>query len=405
MEHGGNMENLIKKSFIRKILELICILIGFANQIIPKRKNCILFFETKTDYLNNYSLFKYMLENKYNLKYKMFYGMENLGIKEKNVYAIKNYLHAVYLYLTCQYCFFDTGNMRIKPSKNQKVINLWHGTPLKRIGFMSNSVEKSLPKNLMNTFTSICVASSKFDDIYIKSFNLKERQILHCAQPRLDDLKKNVNSLNRIGIDKREYKKVIMWMTTYRISKDGRLHHTREEKWTDTNLPILETLSDLDYMNEYLSKKEIFLLIKIHRTSIFNEEMKRVWSHIKLITEEDFIPKGLQLYELLGECDALITDYSSVYFDYLILDKPICFIVKDYEEYKETNGFTLESPLEYMPGMQISEMDELFEFINNLIANRDDYKEKREEVNIFCNEFVCDSNSERILELAGIKRG
>ena len=53
---------------------------------------------------------------------------------------------------------------------------------------------------------------------------------------------------------------------------------------------------------------------------------------------------------MLGSSDALITDYSSVYFDYLLLDKPIGFTVDDMELYIKDRGFIFNNPEEYMPG-------------------------------------------------------
>ncbi len=399
------MEVLIENVIFRKILEQFCRLLGIINQFIPKNEKKILFFNSKSVFLNNYSLYKFLIKNNYNEFYKIYYcmpGMNEIDERPKNVKYIEGSVKTVWLYLTSKYCFFDNGNMRIKPSKNQKVVNLWHGTPLKCIGFMSKSAEKTLPLNLMNTFTWICVATSNLDNVYIKSFNLRKNQILHCAQPRLDDFQNAKGSLEKMNIKKSSYNKIFMWMTTYRISKDGRLHHTEKKKWTDTNLPIIETIKDIDLLNSYLREENVFVIIKIHRTSIFDDKVKKEWSNIKLLTEEDFIPLNIQLYEILGECDALITDYSSVYFDYLILDRPICFIIKDFEEYERVNGFNIENPLDIMPGVHVTNEKQLKMYIKDVCLGKDDYADERKKVSSYFNEFVCESNSKKILDSIGL---
>lgn len=61
----------------------------------------------------------------------------------------------------------------------------------------------------------------------------------------------------------------------------------------------------------------------------------------------------------MGYSDALITDYSSVCVDYLIVDKPIAYTLDDYEVYKQTRGFVFEDPHEYMPGHHLYRFSDL----------------------------------------------
>ena len=71
---------------------------------------------------------------------------------------------------------------------------------------------------------------------------------------------------------------------------------------------------------------------------------------VQFIQESDLEMAGIQLYELLGQTDALMTDYSSVAVDYMLCDKPIAFLLEDYEAYRKNRGFVFEDPLQYMPG-------------------------------------------------------
>ena len=78
--------------------------------------------------------------------------------------------------------------------------------------------------------------------------------------------------------------------------------------------------------------------------------------------------------------DGLITDYSSIGFDFLLVDKPIGFTLDDYEKYKNSRGFVFENPLEYMPGNHIYSLSDLLEFIKNVAEQKDEYKEDRAKV-------------------------
>lgn len=81
------------------------------------------------------------------------------------------------------------------------------------------------------------------------------------------------------------------------------------------------------------------------------------------------------MYELLPAFDLLITDYSSIYFDWLLLDKPIVFFIPDLSSYQETRDFLL-SPLDFwMPGIKCKTVSELIEAFEDL--KRDRFKDER----------------------------
>lgn|SRR5699024_5693453 len=398
------MYKLLRSDFIRKVIEIICAILGLVNKYIPKNKNRILFFDSKEVYLNNYAMYRYMIENNLNKKYKIYYSMpglkNTLDHTPKNVAFISGFLKTAIIYLTSSTVFLDTGNLRIKPSKNQEVLNLWHGTPLKRIGLCSKASGTTLPKNSLNAFSHVLVSSQNFINTFIQSFNLRENQVIIGGQPRIDSLFNTNDTLKNLGIDKNNYHKIIMWMTTYRISYDNRLNHTSKSNWSKTNLPIITDMNEVRKLNDYLIDNNTLIIIKIHQGSKFTREELQSLSNILVIQDKDIIQKGLQLYEILAQCDALITDYSSVFFDFLLLDRPIGFIIDDIEDYNEKNGFVFENPLEYMPGKKIINFNQIFTFINEVIDEDDYYNSKRHIVNAYVNEYQDNLNCKRAFNFA-----
>ena len=77
----------------------------------------------------------------------------------------------------------------------------------------------------------------------------------------------------------------------------------------------------------------------------------------------------IDTYKLLTETSGLISDYSSISFDYLILDRPIAYVLSDYESYKL--GFAVDNPKDYMPGAYLYTKDDFYNFIS-MIADGDD---------------------------------
>lgn len=397
----------IQKTKARKMMEIGCRIASIFNPYIPKSNKRILFFESTEGFMNNYVLCKYMLEHGYNQKYKIFYFPDirktaNIKDNPSNIYFNNSIFKAFILFLTTRVVILDTGNMRMIPSKKQKVVYLDHGLPFKRAGAMSKHPDKTVPRDLTMPVNYLTSSSSNFDEMYIKSYLLKPGNILRCGRPRTDAFFKKENHLPLIGIEPASYKKIVMWMTTYRISKDLRLMHTSNRAWSETNLPILINNEQLKKMNQELQTLNYYLVIKIHGNSVFDRASIGHFSNIRLLAEEEFVSKGLQIYDILKDFDALITDYSSVFLDYLLTNKPMIFVTDDIEDYKEANGFYFENPLDYMPGPKVNNFEELIEALKTLDNNALVYNDNRKIVRNFAHEKQDGRDCERLLKLLEI---
>lgn len=154
----------------------------------------------------------------------------------------------------------------------------------------------------------------------MKSFNCNEKQVIITGQPRNDEMFKENPIMD--GAVRRGADKVILWLPTYR----------NEEK--DFPTPVLTERQALE-LNEMLKLRNAKLIVKIHPLQKLSGEMKK-YSYIEFVTQEQLNKSEMTVYSLLRAADALITDYSSVYFDFMMLDRPIGFTVDDIEEYKKT---------------------------------------------------------------------
>ena len=171
---------------------------------------------------------------------------------------------------------------------------------------------------------------------------------------------------------------------------------------TGNSIPIFTTRKKLESLENFLEERNIYLIIKLHPMQNFNSIDRSCYRNIEIWSEDDINDRNINLYRLLGSSDALITDYSSVYFDYLLLDKPIGFTVDDIELYSKDRGFIFNNPEEYMPGKKIHNENEFYEFINNLCINKDEYVKEREKINDLANYYKDGGNCRRILNIVGI---
>jgi len=127
-------------------------------------------------------------------------------------------------------------------------------------------------------------------------------------------------------------------------------------------------------------------------------------SNIMCLTNPELEEKGIHFYSLLKQTDALITDYSSVFFDYLLLDKPLAFTIDDIDSYSGNRGFVFENPLDYMPGEKIKNSEEFFSFIDNCVNGLDEFKSQRLDINDKVNYYKDNKNCERIIKFVGIEK-
>jgi len=117
-----------------------------------------------------------------------------------------------------------------------------------------------------------------------------------------------------------------------------------------------------------------------------------------LLTNSKLQEKQYDIYDILGSIDILITDYSSIYFDYLLINRPILFMPVDLEEYSKKRGFVLEPYEFWTPGPKVTTIEKLVEELNIFIQNPDYYIEERKLINSLVNTYNDDHSCERVWE-------
>lgn len=187
-------------------------------------------------------------------------------------------------------------------------------------------------------------------------------------------------------------------MPTYRTDPSD---HTKVEGVDFSNNIFHFSDYDGNEIGEYLSKNNIGLFIKLHPF----EEMSYDLDNLKLpknsylIKSADLSNKNLTTYDIIGAFDLLITDYSSIYFDYLILDKPIIFINSDKEKYEKSRGFVFDNFDFWTPGPKLKTQKELILELNNYENIDNYYKDERKIINSLSNKYLDDNSCERVYKM------
>lgn len=368
-------------------------LLNGINKKLYKKQDKIVIYSNRGFRDNVRVLYDYLIENNFNNDYRIICSVNDYkdyrNTKISNVTFTNNYFGIIH-FLTSKYFFYSFGKYPIKPSKNQQVINLWHGTPLKKIG----NLEKEKKYIDYNYFNFILATSDIFAEVMKDAFSCEDDQVMICGHPRNDLLFKPLENT----FDDRE--KLVLWLPTHRNYDEVDGVSSKDEG----SIPIFTNHNKMNRLDEYLNRLKIRLIIKVHPTQSFEGLEYKKYRNIDIWNEKDLNENGFELYRLLASADALITDYSSVYFDFLLLNRPIAFTINDMEMYTGERGFVFDNPEDYMPGKKVASESDFYDFLGDLSKDNDDYKMEREKINKIANYYTDGNNCERVLDAVGIKR-
>lgn len=291
--------------------------------------------------------------------------------KDKSIVSLlnKNSLEAYYLYSLKGICFALRAKVYLYDNYSKDIcftlsggaikINLWHGIPLKKI---QKDNQFDLVRNPRNRAQKIKWALRRISDekptdyvvvtseyltpIFSSAFNTKNTII--CGYPRNDflisDSIENVMSEDEKATynmveDKAKDNRIILYMPTFRESEHR----------------FFEFISIVRF-EAYLKEHNFVFFIKLHPKSKVNDQFMEVESeNIRIINP------GQDPYPLLKLIDILVTDYSSIYFDFLLMGKPIIFFPYDLPEYLTNSRDMYFDYEEVTPGLKAFSQKELEE--------------------------------------------
>ncbi len=294
---------------------------------------------------------------------------------------------AKYLFFTDAYGF--ARNCR----KDQIRVQLWHGCGFKtRVNFVR--CEKR--------YEYTTVISGLYADIHADIYGLRKDQVLVTGYAKQDWLfHPEKEDMTRLQIP--EAGKYIFWLPTFR-STERKLEQLNEYILeSETGLPVVNTRKQLEALNTLLSKEDIVLIVKLHPFQDRSEVCCEGWTHIHLIENEDLVEQDIPINRLLGQADALISDYSSAAVDFMLLDRPIAFMLEDVEEYEKSRGFVFENIRQWLPGKEVFTFEDVCGFVEEVAAGGDTTKDKRGELRKKMHQYCDDKSCQRILDEFNIK--
>lgn len=272
--------------------------------------------------------------------------------------------------------------------EGQIYVNTWHGIPLKTLGYDMPNGKTEVTNTIRNMLSADYMISANpfLTQIYLKSYKLEqiyEGKVIEEGYPRLDNLKRFTREqvlcrLRRYGMKVDDSKKIIMYAPTWKGESYGK--------------------ADAGVEEYYAFKKELEERIDTSKYQIFVKVHQRVYELAKdRLTGGWFIPAVIDANEILSVTDILISDFSSIFYDFLAMKRPVLFYIKDVDSYKKQRGMYME--LEDLPGAYTDNIDQLSQWIDRIDCVYAEYKDRIEKQAEWADTIHTENISQKIADI------
>jgi CDP-glycerol glycerophosphotransferase len=378
--------NRFKKLLVYLVLNYIQAFLELIDYMVPKDDKLIVFGSSGGEFCSGSSKTLYNHIKTEHPEYKSFFYMPfrkdlRFMARLKYIFVFASiFFRAKFLVSTHPPTDFFPF---ISWSTKKIFINTWHGIPIKRMFFTDNTISKIELIGIidLNRKTSALIVSSRLEALLMRlCFRIDPTKIFCTGHPRNDTLlkKHSVRLLSTILPDLPVYQKVILYCPTYRRGR-----YVQFFPFNDF---------DSRHFEKFLEDNKIIVLLRHHPY----DKGTINFSSTRIIPFDSGICG--EINDILPEVDILITDYSSVYFDYLLLDRPCIFIPYDLNKYKRDVGFLLDYDT-IAAGPKVSTYKEFIAAIKGCMEVKDSYSDRRSKLKTIFHEYQKENSSEQVFIL------
>jgi len=356
------------KTILKYSLSVLFNPIWYSQLLINRDKNLWVFggWFGKKYCDNSKILFEYVLKNYTNKKVYWITSNDEVffHLKKKNYPVLKKgSLKSIIVTLKAGFAFISSGKDDLQKYflNGCEIVQLWHGSPMKRIELddKKNRSKKreSIKKVFFNffyeyTYDYVINTSPLFVPILSSAFDINEDKILLTGFPRNDlfFITTKTNLINNIDLDFNNPSKII-YLPTFR-TQSNIFNYLFEFNSADNSLV------------DFLERTNSVFILKPH----FVEKNQINLDNKRFIFIED--SAILEINLLLKDCDVLITDFSSVYFDFLLTRKPIILAPFNFNDYLENERELYWNYFEDFPGCKAKSWQEVIDHLEFIFSTK-----------------------------------
>ncbi len=307
----------------------------------------------------------------------------------------KHSIRALVRFLTARHVMTTAslfGN--VTAPRTQTLVNLWHGEPPTKVtGRFFGS-----QGGLRCTYAPVCSTVGRA--YRAAEFDLHPSQVPIVGAPRNDRMMRaDGAAVRRALLGAEATRPTLLWLPSF-----------RRGQFAD-QAPRIDTVgehypgvpfgaADIAQLDAALDDVGARIVVKLHPHDI--ERFSGDYRSIRVLTQRQMADAGLTLYPMLAAFDGLVTDMSSVWVDYLLLDRPMVFAFPDVDQYRDGRGLNLEPFEDWVPGPFVRTVDELVAAITDVVAGRDPMAEERGRARRRFHHFIDDGSTARLLDGLGV---
>lgn len=377
----------MKIRYFKIIVRVFFWIIYWFSGFMPRKKNIWIFGTWEGRRFADNSKYFYLYINEYQKKdvRAIWISKEKTICERLNKEGFEAYtpfsIRGIYYCLKGKVWIYDVDANDIIYWLSRKTfkINLWHGIPLKKIGYDDKNSKWINSSGLMSVFYRIVApwmftkanyylsSSEKVSKMFESAFQIQSEELLISCFPRNVALFSSFNG-EEIGCDDKNFLKVknlkkekahiILYMPTFRDK-------TSERFWD---------IISIEELNMFLDQIGAKFLIKPHFYSNLNKVNTSDFHNIV------FIESWEDPYPYLRYTDVLITDYSSIFFDFYTLERPIIFFCYDLEDYLKNNRQMYFNYDDISCGEKACNFNQLKNVLITAFAGKDNFSKIRDKI-------------------------
>ncbi len=258
----------------------------------------------------------------------------------------------------------------------QVYLNTWHGIPLKRMGFdmpEGGIVSRNIVRNFLSADYLLSANPFMTETFYRRAYRLQgifRGAVIEEGQPRLDRQRQSEEEpdvarrlLEQRGTDLNG-RRIVLYAPTW-----------RGDRFQEPHVNAAQLLSTVRQLQSALDPEKYVVLLKVHQ-AIYEAIRARVPDATFIVA--DSIPTN----QVLGVTDVLVTDYSSLFFDFLATGRPVVYYLPDLDEYRDSRGLYLDP--EELPGPVCDTISDAVDHLRQALDGSPASVRSKEAAEVYC---------------------
>ncbi|MFA6715849.1 MAG: CDP-glycerol glycerophosphotransferase family protein [Victivallaceae bacterium] len=289
-----------------------------------------------------------------------------------------------------------TTHPSYKPSKKHIHVQLWHGASIKKLGVMENKPGTKFKASKAWLRADYIMSYSETYTTFLNACMVTDpNKYIITGAPRNDFLfvSDGLANMRKIFGDGIENYRLVFFIPTFRD------YYGKPQGDRNYDNPFgFDDFSPKEF-DEFLEKNKCKIIFKPHphdQALVLDYLHDYPLKNMLVLKDEALSENKLDLYELLNAGELLMTDYSSVYDDYLLLERPVLFIPVDISSYRENRGFVIESFEDWTPGPKVFDQKALQDEMSRCLTDKDYYSDQRKMIRNLQHRYKDGESSKRL---------